>query len=100
MIEVILVPTLLVKVSLAFILFSTSVTFELNVVVCKYEVKLDLVANPLTSVFFSAPSILHHLFLLTSAVSLVFKTKLLVSTALSFLISAKLSNVFLVTPVI
>ena len=33
--EVILVPTLLTKVSLAFILFSTSVTLELNVAVCK-----------------------------------------------------------------
>ena len=33
--EVILVPTLLAKESLAFILFSTSVTFELNVAVCK-----------------------------------------------------------------
>ena len=50
--EVILVPTLLAKVSLAFILFSTSVTLELNVAVYKYAVKLDLVANPLTSVFF------------------------------------------------
>ena len=30
-----LVPTLLAKVSLAFILFSTSVTLELNVAVCK-----------------------------------------------------------------
>ena len=33
--EVILVPTLLAKASLAFILFSTSVTLELNVAVCK-----------------------------------------------------------------
>ena len=33
--EVILVPTLLAKLSLAFILFSTSVTVELNVAVCK-----------------------------------------------------------------
>ena len=33
--EIILVPTLLAKVSLAFILFSTLVTLELNVVVCK-----------------------------------------------------------------
>ena len=33
--EVILVPTLLAKVSLAFISFSTSVTLELNVAVCK-----------------------------------------------------------------
>ena len=33
--EVILVPTLLAKVSLVFILFSTSVTLELNVAVCK-----------------------------------------------------------------
>ena len=33
--EVIVVPTLLAKVSLAFILFSTSVTLELNVEVFK-----------------------------------------------------------------
>ena len=33
--EVILVPKLFAKVSLAFILFSTSVTLELNVAVCK-----------------------------------------------------------------
>ena len=33
--EVIVVPTLLAKVSLAFILFSTSVTLELSVAVCK-----------------------------------------------------------------
>ena len=33
--EVVLVPTLLSKVSLAFILFSPSVTLELNVAVCK-----------------------------------------------------------------
>ena len=33
--EVILVPTLLAKVSFAFILFCTSVTLELNVAVCK-----------------------------------------------------------------
>ena len=33
--EVILVPTLLAKVSLAFILFSASVILELNVAVCK-----------------------------------------------------------------
>ena len=33
--EVILVRTLLAKVSLAFILFSASVTLELNVAVCK-----------------------------------------------------------------
>ena len=33
--EVILVPTHLAKVLLAFILFSTSVTLELNVAVCK-----------------------------------------------------------------
>ena len=33
--EVILVPTLLAKVSLAFILFSTSVTLELNVAASK-----------------------------------------------------------------
>ena len=33
--EVILVPTLLPKVLLAFILFSTSVTLELNAAVCK-----------------------------------------------------------------
>ena len=51
--EVILVPTLL-----AFILFSTSVTLELNVAVYKWVVELDLVANPLTSGFF----FLHHLF--------------------------------------
>ena len=37
---------------------------------------------------------------LTSAANLVFATKLLVSTALSFVISAKLSTVFLVTPAI
>ena len=33
--EVVLVPTRLAKVSLAFILFSTSVALELNVAVCK-----------------------------------------------------------------
>ena len=33
--EVTLVPTLLAKVSLAFLLFSTSVTLELNAQVCK-----------------------------------------------------------------
>ena len=33
--EVTLVSTLLAKISLAFILFSTSVTLELNVAVCK-----------------------------------------------------------------
>ena len=57
--EVILVPTLLAKVSLVLILFSTSVIFELNVVVCKYEVKLVFVPNPLTSgIFLSTLSIL------------------------------------------
>ena len=58
--EVILVPTLLAKVSLAFILYSTSATLELNVVVCKQDVKLDLVANPLTSGFFFY--IIHFIF--------------------------------------
>ena len=56
--------------------------------------------NPLISgIFLSTVSILVSK-VLTSAVSLVFKTKLLVSTALSFVISPKLSKVFLVTPAI
>ena len=49
--------------------------------------------------FFSTPSILSSK-LLISAENLVFKTKLLVSIALSFVISAKLPTVFLVSPAI
>ena len=81
-------------------MFSTSVTLELNVAVCKLEVKLVLVANPLISgIFLSTVSILFSK-VVTSDASLVFKTKLLVSTVLSFVISPKLSKVFLVTPAI
>ena len=59
-----------------------------------------LVANPLiSSIILFTVSILFSK-VVTSDVSLVFRTKLLVSTALSFFISAKLSAVFLVTPAI
>ena len=44
----VLVIAVLAIISVDFILFSTSVIFELNVAVCIYAVKLDLVANPLT----------------------------------------------------
>ena len=55
-------------------------------------------ANPLVSgIFLSTVSILFSK-VVTSDASLVFKTKLLVSIALSFVISAKLSVVFLVIP--
>ena len=81
-------------------MFSTSVTLELNVAVCKQEVKLVLVANPLISgIFLSTVSILFSK-VVTSDASLVFRTKLLVSITLSFAISAKLSTVFLVRPAI
>ena len=96
----VLVFALLAIISVAFSLFSTSVTLELNVAVCKQEVKLVLAANPLISgIFLSRVSILFSK-VVTSDASLAFRTKLLVSTALSFVISPKLSKVFLVTPAI
>ena len=66
--------------SLIFISFSTSVIFELNVVICKYAVKLVFVAKPLISgIFLSTLSILSSK-ALVSVENLVLVTKLLVST--------------------
>ena len=53
----------------------------------------------MSGIFLSTVSILFSK-LVTPDASLVFKTKLLVSIALSFVISAKLSIVFLVSPAI
>ena len=53
----------------------------------------------MSGIFLSTVSILFSKVVKSDA-SLVFKTKLLVSTALSFVVSPKLSKVFLVTPAI
>ena len=98
----ILVPATLVNASLVLISFSTSAIFELNVVVCKYAVKLVFVANPLISgIFLSTLSILSSK-ALVSVENLVLVAKLLVSTVfvLSTFISAKLSKAFLFTSAI